>query len=160
MIHMKKPLAAVLLLSAGSLAAADAALTIVPGEWEIELVREGGATFSDSTAKDGHRSVDDNRVVQSNTMCLGPDKATLQPAMFAPNCRISDATQTGRKFEARLSCPHPTMTMTGNLTIEVSGDGKKAFGVQVLSGGGNTVGATMISRLNMKRIGDCEGQDK
>ena len=160
MIHMTRPLAAAFLLSASSLAAADATLTILPGEWHIELVREGGATFSDSTAEDGHRSVDDNRVVQSNTMCLGPDKATLQPAMFAPNCRISDATQTGSKFEALLSCPHPSMTMTGNLTIEVSGDGEKAFGVQVLSGGGKTVGATMVNRLTMKRIGDCKGQDK
>lgn len=160
MRRSKRPLAAAFLLSASSLAAADTVLTIVPGEWHIELVREGGATFSDSTAKDGHRRVDDNRAVQTNTMCLGPDKATLQPAMFAPNCRISDATQTGTKFEARLSCPHPTMTMTGNLTIEVSSDGKKAFGVQFLNGGGEKMGATMTNRLNMKRIGDCKGRDK
>lgn len=158
MTQLKTPLAAAFLLSASSLSATDAALTIMPDELHIEPAREGSATFSDSTSKDGHRSVDDNRTVQSTLMCLGPDKANLQSAMFAPNCRILDATQTGKKFEARISCPHPTMTMTGKLTIEVSGDGKSAFGVQFLNGGGEKLGASMINKLTMKRIGDCKGQ--
>ena len=48
------------------------------------------------------------------------------------------------------------MTMTGGLSVTTYDDGKKVMSMQVLSGGGESVGATIVNTLTMTRTGDCE----
>ena len=156
MNRYKTWMAALALLPATSLMAADQALSIVPGEWAIELKQKGGATYRDRSAEEGFSGVNDERVLQNSTLCLGPDKAKLQPEMFAPNCTISNPRHTTRSFEAELSCPHPAMQMGGSLTITTYDDGKKVIGTQVMTGGGEKLGAVIINTLTMTRTGDCK----
>ena len=156
MNRRKTWIAALAVLPATSLMAADQELSIVPGQWAIELKQKGGATYRDNSAASGFSGVNDERVLQSTTLCLGSDKAKLQPEMFAPDCTISNKRHTMRSFEADLLCPLPAMQMEGSLTITTYDDGEKVIGTQVMTGGGEKLGAVVINTMTMTRTGECE----
>lgn len=153
-----KPIALLIIALSTTALAKDEAPRFKAGEWQIEITQGGGATFKDSKSKreDGTTSISSERPTQVVTRCFKKKETVLTPEMLAPGCTASNVASTPSGMKADLSCGNVSMTMTGSVSMTIENGGKKMSGFQVLSGGGEAVGAVIMSNIEMKHMGKCK----
>ena len=140
--------------------ASDTAPRFEAGEWEITVSQDGGASYKDSKSahESGTSSIREERPKQVGKRCFKAKEAILSPDMFGPGCTASDVTYTATTMKAALTCNNPAMTLGGSISMRISDKGKTMSGFQVLSGGGEAVGAVFTTTIEMKHLGKCKGK--
>ncbi|MEO0466120.1 MAG: DUF3617 family protein [Pseudomonadota bacterium] len=137
-------------VSAASTALAqDVTLEITPGMWEntaniaVEMDM-GGQTMSIPAQ------------VKTDQECVTEEDATLDLSdLTEDGCTVTDLKQTGNSVTAVLSCSSQGMTMDGEMTTNVSGDGNSATTSIDATGTSPMGNVAMSGTVTGKRIGDC-----
>ena len=157
-----KPIVLVLIAASTMALAKDETPRFKAGEWQIEISQGGGATFKDSKSKreDGNTSISSERPKQVVTRCFKKKETVLTPEVLAPGCKASNVESTATGMKADLSCGNMSMTMTGSVEMTISDGGKKMRGFQIVSGGGEAVGAVIMSNIEMTHLGKCKKRKK
>ncbi|MFC4292078.1 DUF3617 domain-containing protein [Sphingorhabdus arenilitoris] len=148
----------VLAITASAALAADQAPSFQPGQWSFEITQDGSASYKDGSQKDGNGRITQDAPKQTGSICIKPDDARLLPELFAPACRISNASYGPVSMRAEISCGDLSLPMTGSLNMALYEDGKTISGTQVMSGGAETVGAVIVANIRMKYQGACNGK--
>ena len=160
MAVLRKAFALGVVLSSTTALSKDDVPVFKAGEWEIAMSQEGGATYKDGKQESGTSSIDADRPKQVGTRCFKKKEARLTPEQFVPGCTATNVTYTRNEMKADISCPNRAMEMTGSIRMTITDEGTKMNGFQIVSGGGQAVGAVMMANIEMKRLGKCKKPKK
>ena len=121
-------------------------IAINPGEWSF--TQEGAVTMMGNTMP---------MPPESNSECITEEDAEFDPAEFSQDgCTLTPGTQTSTRQEFAMACTSPEMSMSGDLIIELGGDGDSVSVTSNMSGQGPGVGEmTMVLMIEGERVGSC-----
>ena len=129
---------------AGNGGADSSEVTMRPGKYEIEFIRE--AMVPGQPSEPAH---------EVNTQCFSADDLRHPESIFVPaseSCRQEEAKASKGEFSARMMCNLPEYSRS-DVVFEVHGsyDSESAD----LTGEANVDGATLHETRSFRRQGDC-----
>lgn len=127
------------ILSAGVVWAAD----FQPGQYEITTNVEMSGMPSGAIPS------------QTAVHCLTEQDPVPSTDASGSGCKIKDVDKTGNTVRWAMECTQQGQKMTGSGSMTFSGD--KFTGTSTMNMGPQAGNAKVISRMEGRRIGDCEG---
>ena len=136
---------------------------IDPGKWQqtMTLLEIEAPGMPPEARQMMQRAMDQDQV---HEVCLTPEQAKSPKADFFSGadktCRYEHFNWGGGKIDLKLSCKHPQATQTMVMTGSYS---PKAYTMTMTAtnvGGGPAGEMTMKMKVDAKRIGECDGQEK